>query len=1004
MMMMNTSTSGDQKLSLKSAANQTSPVEPLYDLFNSGYCEPLQSSSSSTSSDVSLLWKLSHHIGSQQLEHLFSGPLSEALAYLKDVSTCVENYLKNVFSAYLSASDFTQRVIASDKASLVAEEVARNDSLKLAAIDRKLDAILDAITASKLEIINSIQYSHIKPIISYLETLKGYFKAELQYIHVTGYERIQRLEGDHEEMNYLQESRLPKPGTLYTLLNDVINQEMAIPKTADDTVAFMVLDLLVTSTETYFLTANFLLNYYRQVAIAFYHLKNTDQFNKFYSMGIDNFNDLLTENQLGLIAKVEKTLEEAEATGFQGTAPEFKHFFANSRKLLNDLRENLKSTAALLPNELPKRITEKLDFSNSPLSTPTGKWVDYRKVSYAIQYRNESNAITGMTVISKWTIPWTIHGKATPMVGIPKDLHGRTRIVFRRFDNEEPEMAATITDPTVTSFRDIDRELFNAAMEPNEELASKEIEKYLKLQANVNAVFEKGRGPMHMAAQNGNVALVKKLKLKKAKVDIKDYNGYTPFHNAAFKRQVKFCQEVLKSGLIPANILAANRFTPLHSAVMSGGENIVLVFTQHREINLEAQSDRGLTALHLAALHGFASIVSILLDAKVLVNSRSFDGLTALDMAIKNKKKAVIDILLARVEIDVNLRDYRAKLSPLHLAALTDQQKVAQQLIEKGANIDSASWEGRTPLHLAIQYNRTAIVDVLLNSGANYNAPAGAWSPLQLAIIYRNEQAVFKLLKNRSIDLNFQEARTRFSALHLAAKYDQAEVASELLRRGAQLELTAEQSKTPLHVAAIANSVKVLELLLQSGANASAQTADGDTSLEICRKLKNDECEDLLESWLEDRTVDVRRRRRPKLGIAKSSASRPASVINHLIASIQSTLHGLTFGAIGRFQNLSLRNIEFNSFLPKLSSDKVNFSPDYSTASNVDVNGSILLLELVSRKLTQHKVINNSELQMNDFEARAIALNLTFSKAEISFETYRLTYWQLMNGYLQKEF
>ncbi len=87
-------------------------------------------------------------------------------------------------------------------------------------------------------------------------------------------------------------------------------------------------------------------------------------------------------------------------------------------------------------------------------------------------------------------------------------------------------MAATITDPTVTSFRDIDRELFNAAMEPNEELASKEIEKYLKLQANVNAVFEKGRGPMHMAAQNGNVALVKKLKLKKAKVDIKDYNGY----------------------------------------------------------------------------------------------------------------------------------------------------------------------------------------------------------------------------------------------------------------------------------------------------------------------------------------------------------------------------------------------------------------------------------------------------------------------------------------------
>lgn len=54
-------------------------------------------------------------------------------------------------------------------------------------------------------------------------------------------------------------------------------------------------------------------------------------------------------------------------------------------------------------------------------------------------------------------------------------------------------MAAIITDPAVTSFRDIDRELFNAAREPNEDLPVKEIEKYLKLHANVNAVFEKNR-------------------------------------------------------------------------------------------------------------------------------------------------------------------------------------------------------------------------------------------------------------------------------------------------------------------------------------------------------------------------------------------------------------------------------------------------------------------------------------------------------------------------------
>lgn len=151
------------------------------DFFSSGFCE----AQSSASSDVSLLWKLSHHtFGNQQLEHIYSSSLSESLNYFKNISTCFETYLKNIFSAYLTASDYSS-AIARDKAALSTQEVARNDSLKLAVIDKKLDAILDAITASKFEIINSIQYSQIKPIISYLETLKAYFKAELQYKHVS---------------------------------------------------------------------------------------------------------------------------------------------------------------------------------------------------------------------------------------------------------------------------------------------------------------------------------------------------------------------------------------------------------------------------------------------------------------------------------------------------------------------------------------------------------------------------------------------------------------------------------------------------------------------------------------------------------------------------------------------------------------------------------------------------------------------------------------------------
>lgn len=96
--------------------------------------------------------------------------------------------------------------------------------------------------------------------------------------------------------------------------------------------------------------------------------------------------------------------------------------------------------------------------------------------------------------------------------------------------------------------------------------------------------------PLHMAAQNGNIKLVRKLKLRKANMEAKDSNGYCPLHNAAFKRQVAFCKEVLRSGLIPVNLRAANGFTPLHSAVMSGSDTIVRVFTEHRETDLEVKN------------------------------------------------------------------------------------------------------------------------------------------------------------------------------------------------------------------------------------------------------------------------------------------------------------------------------------------------------------------------------------------------------------------------------
>src|SRR5699024_8372119 len=115
-----------------------------------------------------------------------------------------------------------------------------------------------------------------------------------------------------------------------------INQELAVPKDANDPTAAILLNLLVTSCETYFLTAQFLLKYYSQLALAYYRQADTENFNKYHLMAMDSFRDYLTENQLGLIHKTEKTLQEAESSGH--ASPETLTFIRNSTRLLRDLQ------------------------------------------------------------------------------------------------------------------------------------------------------------------------------------------------------------------------------------------------------------------------------------------------------------------------------------------------------------------------------------------------------------------------------------------------------------------------------------------------------------------------------------------------------------------------------------------------------------------------------------------------------------------------------------------
>ena len=87
-----------------------------------------------------------------------------------------------------------------------------------------------------------------------------------------------------------------------------------------------------------------------------------------------------------------------------------------------------------------------------------------------------------------------------------------------------------------------------------------------------------------------------------------------------------------------------------------------------------------------------------------------------------------------------------------------------------------------------------------------------------------------------------------FTALHLAAFFGHAEIAAELLRRGADANAVARNplGVQPIHSAAAGNHTAVVRVLLDNGADPNARQEGGFTPIHAAAQNGNDELYELL--------------------------------------------------------------------------------------------------------------------------------------------------------------
>ena len=267
-------------------------------------------------------------------------------------------------------------------------------------------------------------------------------------------------------------------------------------------------------------------------------------------------------------------------------------------------------------------------------------------------------------------------------------------------------------------------------------------------------------------------------------------------------------------------------------------------------------SNRGSSALFEAVYSDRIEVLKILLaksGLKVNAKHAKRSKQTALIIAAQESSEEIFDLLLARGDVDLNLKDVNGDTALGH-AINGGRTTITFQLLDqkvKHLDLNSQNWAGQSALVIAAKQGQVEVVRKLLAMGAyaSLTDKDGGGTAILRAIDEGHVDVVRMMLIHPNVDIYSLDDKRR-GLLHGAISNGRLEILQLLLEKELDINATDKNGKTPLHDASkLEGNIAILitQSLLAAGADTSIKDCVGRTPWKIAWQKGNTSVMKVLE-------------------------------------------------------------------------------------------------------------------------------------------------------------